>query len=353
MADINKSIGIDVQVQGDGSLDKAVSNIEKLDDAQSKSVKSTQDAAKAQGTMADSVLKNGGAIAVLDQLTGGMASAFKDATEAVELTGVSMKGLRGAIIATGIGVLVVVIGELVANWDKWIGMIDGSTAAMEKLNAAMKENELNMIRTTINHTEYISRLEEEIRLMKARGDANYVGKEIELNKVKLAQQDEIVSNAKEALDLQGQLMDKQEEGSKEYDEALKKFLDAELVLRKAQADRRKLANDPTVAAAAEATAKRNKANADALAKQNKITADHNAQLEKQKAIIESISAETQKFTDSQLTANYIKVRDLTEKWQENLKNMKGANAETKKLAEASNVAIEKEIGLLKKRAELD
>ena len=353
MADINKSIAIDVEVQGDGSLEKAVNNIEKLDDAQSKSVKSTQDAARAQGTMADSVLKNGGAIAVLDQLTGGMASAFKDATEAVELTGVSMKGLRGAIIATGIGVLVIVIGELVANWDKWIGMIDGSTAAMERLNAAMKENELNMVRTNTNHIQQITNLEEEIRLMKARGDANYVGKEIELNKVRLKQQDQIVSNAKEALELQGQLLDRQEQGTKEYDEALKKFLDAELTWRKAEADRKKLANDPTVEAAAEATAKRNKANADALAKQNKITQEQNAQLEKQKAIIESISAETQKFNDSQLSATYIQIRDLSDKWKEINDNMKGANKETKKLAEDSKVAIVKEIELLKQRAILD
>ena len=37
--------------------------------------------------------------------TGGLAMDFKDAVGAIELTGVSLKGLRGAIIATGIGAL--------------------------------------------------------------------------------------------------------------------------------------------------------------------------------------------------------------------------------------------------------
>ena len=55
------------------------------------------------------------------------------------MAGGSLKGLKGAIIATGIGALVIVIGELVANWDKWRGVIDGSTAALERNKKAIDE----------------------------------------------------------------------------------------------------------------------------------------------------------------------------------------------------------------------
>lgn len=85
-------------------------------------------------SLTSAVSSNGGAMGLLSELTGGLAMTFKDAGEATELFGTSLKGVRGAIIATGIGALVIIIGELVTNWDKWSNAIDGTTAALENLN---------------------------------------------------------------------------------------------------------------------------------------------------------------------------------------------------------------------------
>ena len=100
--------------------DSSSSSVKKFDEANVKSRKG--------------VLENGGAMGLLSAATGGLAMDFKDAVEAIELTGVSLKGLRGAIIATGIGALAIVVLELVTNWDKWRGVIMQTTPELEALN---------------------------------------------------------------------------------------------------------------------------------------------------------------------------------------------------------------------------
>lgn len=109
-----------------------------------------------------SVLDNGGAMGLLGAATGGLAMDFKDATEAIQLTGVSLKGLRGALIATGIGALAIVVLELVTNWEKWSGVIDGSTKKLEKNEKALKQlnNEIG---------RYNSQTQFEIDLAEQRG----------------------------------------------------------------------------------------------------------------------------------------------------------------------------------------
>jgi len=131
MADINKTINIDVNVENN-NLDKTAQGMEKI-------TKSTDAHTKSLEHNKKGVLENGGAMGLLGAATGGLAMDFKDAIEAIEMTGISLRGLRGAIIATGIGALAIILLELVTNWDKWIGVIDGSTAAMEKLTAQYED----------------------------------------------------------------------------------------------------------------------------------------------------------------------------------------------------------------------
>ena len=126
MADINKTINIDVTVDNQ-ELNKAAQGVEKV-------TKATENHTKSLDHNKKGVLENGGAMGLLGAATGGLAMDFKDAIEAIEMTGISLKGLRGAIIATGIGALAIILLELITNWDKWIKVIDGSTAATEKLN---------------------------------------------------------------------------------------------------------------------------------------------------------------------------------------------------------------------------
>jgi len=102
----------------------AIKSVEQLDDALVKTTDNTSD-------LTDEVTKNGGAMAILNQLTGGLAQQFKDSYEAVALSTKGLSGFRKALIATGVGAAVVAIGLLIENWDKLKEMITSTTAAQK------------------------------------------------------------------------------------------------------------------------------------------------------------------------------------------------------------------------------
>ena len=144
MADnINKTINIDVNVENN-NLDKAAQGVEKI-------TKATDSHTKSLDHNKKGVLENGGAMGLLGAATGGLAMDFKDAIEAIEMTGVSLKGLRGAIIATGVGALAIILLELITNWEKWSGVIDGSTSKLEGLTTQM--DALNVAYTDLTYTQ--------------------------------------------------------------------------------------------------------------------------------------------------------------------------------------------------------
>ena len=121
---IEKNIKINVQA------DEAIAELDKLES-------SLRDVEKESGKTSksiDDVAGNGGAIAILDGLTGGLATRFKDAYEATKLFNVSLKGMRTALIATGIGALVVAVGLLVAYWDD---IEESLTRSNEKLQTQL------------------------------------------------------------------------------------------------------------------------------------------------------------------------------------------------------------------------
>jgi len=96
---------------------KAGAGASKATDKLNDSLKTTQKESKKTSESIQEVTGNGGAIAILDQLTGGLATRFRDAFEATKLFNLSLKGTRTALIATGIGALVVALGAVVAYWD--------------------------------------------------------------------------------------------------------------------------------------------------------------------------------------------------------------------------------------------
>lgn len=79
----------------------------------------------------ENVTSNGGAIAILDRLTGGLASQFRDAFEATKLFNTSLKATRGALLATGIGALVVALGVVVAYWDDIVDFVNQTNKKLE------------------------------------------------------------------------------------------------------------------------------------------------------------------------------------------------------------------------------
>ena len=113
-------------------LNETTEKLKKLDDAAAKNTKSLKD--------------NGGAMGLLGAATGGLSNYFKDAIEAAEGFVVSLKGVRGAILATGIGDFAIIILELVTKWEKWRDVIMKTNPALKALddiqgdiNAKLKE----------------------------------------------------------------------------------------------------------------------------------------------------------------------------------------------------------------------
>ena len=89
--------------------------------------------------LTDQVSKNYGITGLLNVLTGGLASRYRDAYDAVTGLNKGLKGLRGALLATGIGAAVVAIGLLAKNWDKIKLAIAGTTAEQKKFNETQAE----------------------------------------------------------------------------------------------------------------------------------------------------------------------------------------------------------------------
>jgi len=141
---------IDVEVRETG--------LDELNDG----LRQTETQVKKTGKSVDDVVGNGGAIAVLDQMTGGLATQFKNLYESTRLFNVSLKGTRTALLATGIGAFVVAAGLLVAYWDDIVDFIDGANKKLETQLTLIKE------KRDILESQ-IKTLDAEDKLLKAQG----------------------------------------------------------------------------------------------------------------------------------------------------------------------------------------
>lgn len=165
---------------GGGAIEDTVRNIEKaigISMAFKGAIEGTQSAMK----LFNNIIKNSTAFQKLNNATTIVASTVMGLfTKSVDTTSKSFKFLRGAIIATGIGALVVLVGELIANFDKIKNAINGVNDASKDLQASTKETtELNKKNLeTLNNQENILKLqgktEREILMMKIDGQKKVV-----------------------------------------------------------------------------------------------------------------------------------------------------------------------------------
>lgn len=137
---IEKNININVTSTGTGQVSDKIESLEKSlnrVDAGNKSV------TKSFASSTNAVLENGGAMGLLNDLTGGVAMTFKDAVEATGLFGGALgklgtawssmgKMAKLAIASTGIGLLVIAVGTLVAYWDDIQETLSGVSSEMVK-----------------------------------------------------------------------------------------------------------------------------------------------------------------------------------------------------------------------------
>ena len=99
----------------------------------------------------------------------------------------ALQGVKGALIATGIGALVVLLGTIVAYWDDIKGAIDGVTSEQKKLNAAAADNlaveqdKLKSLEASDNLLKLQGKSERQILELKvAQLDAVYEAQEAQL-----------------------------------------------------------------------------------------------------------------------------------------------------------------------------
>ena len=114
------------------------------------------------GKSFEEVTKNGGAIAIMDQLTGGLASRVRDTYEATKLFNFSLKGMKKALIATGIGALVVALGLIIAYWDDIVALISGANKRLEEQKLAYDD-------ISKKTTDYIKLLQAQKKLVEEEG----------------------------------------------------------------------------------------------------------------------------------------------------------------------------------------
>jgi len=129
---ITKVINVDVNTgDSNAELEKLEGSFKEVDKAAEKTNKSVDD-----------VAGNGGAIAILDSLTGGLATRFRDAFEASKLFNLSLKGTRTALIATGIGAFVVALGLVVAYWTEINDLILQTNKNLERRLEILQSNQI-------------------------------------------------------------------------------------------------------------------------------------------------------------------------------------------------------------------
>lgn len=88
----------------------------------------------------NSLSRNYGAIQLLDQVTGGMASQFRAAEDATKLFNLQLKITKTAIIATGIGALVIALALMVAYWDDIVELITQTNANLAAQNKLLEQS---------------------------------------------------------------------------------------------------------------------------------------------------------------------------------------------------------------------
>lgn len=162
-----------------------------------KSLDSVAESGQKVSTSFEDVASNGGAIAILDSLTGGLASRMRDTLEATKLFNVSLKGTRTALIATGVGAFVVALGAVVAYWDEIVAFIKG---ANDELKDTIALNQKNL--TEIDHQ--VGQLELQKQILEANGQSTKgINKDIE-EAILLRQEEnrQLTENLKKQLEIE-------------------------------------------------------------------------------------------------------------------------------------------------------
>ena len=164
-------------------------------------------------SLTDAVVKNGGAMGVLNTVTGGLAQRFKDTYEASDLLKGGMAkaltsfktfstGAKAALISTGIGALVVAVGVLASYWDDITGLVGG-------INGDMKEQGAIANKNVLAQEQKLKTLNSQYNILKLQGKT-----ETEILNIKKQQTADVIKSLEIQLIAQQSQRDAQVEASK-------------------------------------------------------------------------------------------------------------------------------------------
>lgn len=131
---MSQEVEVKLKVDTSGAeagVDKLGKSFNRLD----KSVKDTKSDLAEQSKEA---LRSSGIQNTLSQMTGGVSDAFISATKGINLSNLSLKAMKGAIMSTGIGVFVILIGELVTALAEFYSSEKQSEQAVNDLTDALE-----------------------------------------------------------------------------------------------------------------------------------------------------------------------------------------------------------------------
>jgi len=198
---------------GGGAIEETVQNIEKaigISMAFKGSIEGTQSAMK----LFNNVVKNSTTLQKANNATTVLAAGImKLFTGSVNTTSVAFKGLRAAIAATGIGLLVVGVGALVANFDKIKAAISGVSQASKDLAKATSLR----LKTNI---ENLDAIENQTNILRLQGKT-----ERQILKMKIAALSEVIKSEQLNLEIKKKQNEEELEGVKRNRERLKLVLD--------------------------------------------------------------------------------------------------------------------------------
>ena len=193
---------------GGGPLEKTVQNIEKaigVSMAFKGAIEGTQSGMK----LFNNVIKNSAAFQKLNNTaTVSAAAVMKLFGKSTDTTAKSFKGLKGAIIATGIGALVILVAELIANFDKVKDAFNGVNQSSKDLQATTK------VTTEINKKN-LETLNSQENLLKLQGKS-----EREILQMKIDGQKKVVDSVKNELLAQKIVNKEKVEGTKRNQRAV-------------------------------------------------------------------------------------------------------------------------------------
>lgn len=127
---------IEVKVKVDTG--EAVSNIGKVDSAIKDFGKNTSNATKSQIDYKKELLGSNEITRNLSKATGGLSDVLLKSVKGIDLTKLSLKGLKGAIMSTGVGILVIALGELINILADFFSAEKRSEKAVESMNNALE-----------------------------------------------------------------------------------------------------------------------------------------------------------------------------------------------------------------------